>query len=672
MSNRSRPLSAPQDQSKVAARRASAHEVAAKPGTLQPPYGTSPHSLPFAQTFLLRARSGRARLWLFSLGLAFASWPVSGIAPAIGIDPSWSAGLQIATERHMDFGRDVLFTYGPLGFLSTPTLWYRGLTFMSLVYVLAVTTGFCYLLLSILGRRLPLPLASLAAAVVAYSASSATTPDLLALTIGLAAIDLARTRPVHLQRWVMGGAVVGGITLLVKFSSGTAILVAVAILAASTVNPPDWRPGAALLAKAGGTAFVTVLALWVLTGQPLSAFARYAFGSLNLASGYVAMAYEDPGRRPEYVVALVLLGGIVYLGLRSGDKRVRLTTAGLALWITYVEGKHGFIRHDGHVLNFFFGMTALALVLDPPSRGRYRGLGVALLALTALSAAAQRSWPVDLPTRAYTNSITAARHFVDVGVPSRAAVVQAAARERMRQELQVDDPLREAMRRGGVQVDPWEASLVWLEDLSWDPVPVFQPYTAYTPLLDEINAERLRSDEAPELIVRGKYDTIDGRVAVWDSPAYQFEQLCRYQLEHDSGLFQVLRRTQNRCHEPELLEQVDARAGQVIPVPAADPDAVVYATIDLPRDPRRAVMSFLLKPPQLTVTLNGAAVQRLVALTAEQPHVMTVPASAAEGPGPGGRFGVQQLTLDNIHGEARVTFFRVPFAAAVTGASVAP
>ncbi len=53
--------------------------------------------------------------------MAAAAWGTRFSAPVDGLDPSWQAGLMMATERGMDFGTEVLFTYGPLGFLSFAT-----------------------------------------------------------------------------------------------------------------------------------------------------------------------------------------------------------------------------------------------------------------------------------------------------------------------------------------------------------------------------------------------------------------------------------------------------------------------------------------------------------------------------------------------------------------------
>ena len=41
--------------------------------------------------------------------------------PPLELDPSWHAALEYATVHHLQFGTQIVFTFGPLGFLSTRT-----------------------------------------------------------------------------------------------------------------------------------------------------------------------------------------------------------------------------------------------------------------------------------------------------------------------------------------------------------------------------------------------------------------------------------------------------------------------------------------------------------------------------------------------------------------------
>src|SRR6185295_12222702 len=51
--------------------------------------------------------------------------------PGAGLDPSWRMALGYMFDHGMQFGRDVVFTYGPLGFIMSNT--FSGVQFWSLI-----------------------------------------------------------------------------------------------------------------------------------------------------------------------------------------------------------------------------------------------------------------------------------------------------------------------------------------------------------------------------------------------------------------------------------------------------------------------------------------------------------------------------------------------------------
>src|SRR5579863_2015234 len=58
-------------------------------------------------------------IWLIPLVLVFLLIPYTFYyAPAPTIDYSWQMALHLAVKNHLIFGKDVVFTYGPLGILS--------------------------------------------------------------------------------------------------------------------------------------------------------------------------------------------------------------------------------------------------------------------------------------------------------------------------------------------------------------------------------------------------------------------------------------------------------------------------------------------------------------------------------------------------------------------------
>jgi hypothetical protein len=69
-----------------------------------------------------------------------------------------------------------------------------------------------------------------------------------------------------------------------------------------------------------------------------------------------------------------------------------------------------------------------------------------------------------------------------------------------------------------VDIYPWNAQLLFENNLNFSPRPVFQSYTAYTPYLEEKNFEFYNSySKAPEFVIY-EYLAIDGRYPLYDEP----------------------------------------------------------------------------------------------------------------------------------------------------------
>ena len=55
---------------------------------------------------------------LCALGIFLSSFSISGTSTPIGeLDPSWQVVLEFAAQQRLQFGSEIIFTYGPLGFL---------------------------------------------------------------------------------------------------------------------------------------------------------------------------------------------------------------------------------------------------------------------------------------------------------------------------------------------------------------------------------------------------------------------------------------------------------------------------------------------------------------------------------------------------------------------------
>src|SRR4030088_950794 len=68
-----------------------------------------------------------------------------------------------------------------------------------------------------------------------------------------------------------------------------------------------------------------------------------------------------------------------------------------------------------------------------------------------------------------------------------------------------------------VNVLPWETAIIQSERLRWAPLPVFQSYSAYTPLLDALNRDALVARGAAFVLY--DYISVDHRYPFGEAPA---------------------------------------------------------------------------------------------------------------------------------------------------------
>jgi hypothetical protein len=139
-----------------------------------------------------------------------------------------------------------------------------------------------------------------------------------------------------------------------------------------------------------------------------------------------------------------------------------------------------------------------------------------------------------------------------------------------------------------VAVEPWEIGAAWAYELDWQPLPVFQNYSAYTSSLDRLNAETIEAPDGPERILRDDTEVVvpefpgpdlDGRYPGWDPPEQQRAILCNFAPLYTDELWQVLGRVPDRCGAPREVGSVSAEAGAAVQVPSPGPGEVVFVRI---------------------------------------------------------------------------------------------
>jgi len=577
----------------------------------------------------LRERAGRLDLALLgtALVLTVVTWPIAEFEPQVGLDPSWRTALQMAAHQGLDFGRDVAFTYGPLGFLREPQLAFPWLGRMSFAYTALMQAALCLTLLWALRRNLGslLLAAPLAFLVVAVSVEEPVPVLVFAIAVALVQGHL----PPRLVPWVLAATgALAGVQLLGKLNVGVIVL-ALSVIALFASERPRRRPAAWF---AGGL-LVTVVAAWLLTGQPAAAIGDYLRSSVEIVSGYSeAMTVENPDATWQFFAAAVLAAIGLRFALRGdplGPRRTRLALAALWAVLAFTAFKSGFVRHDGGHAGIFFAAMLGGLAVLPIAR-LHRAAAVLLL----LGAAAALVGARGADPREYVTPRAQAQAFFEQAAlladPSTTNERIVEARERLVAGTNLDAESRARLAGHTVHIEPYETNIAYAYRLRWRPAPVFQSYSAYTPYLDDRNAAVFASAQGPERVLRHAVSAVDGRNAAWESPAAVRAMLCHFRAVSTNPVWQVLARAPDRCGPPRLIGESRSRFGAAVTIPRApDRRSAVYAVLEgVEVAGSERLANLLYRARQRTATLDGTRSFRLVPGTAQNGLLLRVPAAA--------------------------------------------
>ena len=594
---------------------------------------------------------------LLGLVIAILTWPFSSVVPGPGVDPSWVAGLYMATARGMNAGAEIVFSYGPLGFLDFPSLYDVWLGRLAFGWSLGVQMALCASLLWVARRAFGL---IFGVVITVFAAALPFTDPILIVgtVVGITALLGNWDRRAYLMFAIGAGALVG-LELLTSLRAGPALAVmAIAVL----LGLPERRRN--LLAFAGALTLV-FLALWFDAGQGIGNIEDYAVNAAGVVRGYsAAMVFVEPGaswRLPAFSLAVAMLVVLYVMAVRRERTARKIALGAMLVAVGFMTFKHSAVRPSaGNAAVFLAAMLAIGLALAPYVRRSVAiGLIGVLLGLAMASNWYLLKYRLDLEQRAtsFTDQLTT------MVVPGRAEDVQTEGRIGMQALYGLDRQELALLETGNVHVAPWEAGAAWAYGLDWNPLPVFQQYSAYTEDLDKLNAAKLDSQTAPNLILWQNAPVvdpglaaavnfpgaIDARWPAFESPAQMVRMLCRYRALHWTERWAILGRVDDRCRDERLLGTIEADDAQIVRFPRTRRDEVLLVRVyGLAVHGAERLRALFFRATNRHVTLDTTS-WNIVGETAANGLLLRIPPKS-DFPG--------QFSLNS--GARRVAFTRVP------------
>lgn len=546
----------------------------------------------------------------------FLTFPGGYLPLRSGLDPSWHYALNFLPNSGLQYGTDVTFTYGPLGFLLYP---------MDIGANLVTAAGFRLLVHLLFGLA------------IAYAALriSGILPVLLFMGAYLYSVLLGLHYESHL---VIVGAVWAA-TAVCHGRAGLLTLPCLSVLAGICLFIKPTLAvslismlGLAELARlmSGHTRFYTIFPRSLLPLMLVSAVLwLYFFGAwtpfqawLLMTLEYmrynaVAMALEGP--RSELIAGAVcvlafICASVVLMGMRSD-----VSVAAIILFPTlFALFKHGFERQDGHVLFFFAPYVGLVGTLILVSR-RFNDLAFAcllffcavLLATPVVSArnALYYAGAIDL--------LSGKQGFANVKAMANLTETRRILAGKSAENasgLRLPGPWLELIEEnsGTMDVLPWEIAYCPANGIPWRPNPSVQTYAAYTAYLDKRLAQHFGGETAP-LFLLLKWEGFDERCLPFDVPRTWHGLLRNYRLvdvETDTKLLLLVRRAIPLSMKPLPSNEQTIRFDQWIDL--STHEDVLLAAFQLKLTPEGQAMKTLLRIPPLFIEfeLAGGATER--------------------------------------------------------------
>ncbi|NND44545.1 MAG: hypothetical protein HKN58_04420, partial [Xanthomonadales bacterium] len=489
--------------------------------------------------------------------------------PQSGLDPSWSLALENAFLKGLDFGEEIVFTFGPLGF-AYANLYHPETLILSLSLTAAIASAWAIFLLSHdLRHGVPL-----LAVILLFCAPLGR--EFIYLALPLMALLLTLRRRPAAAAWIWA---VAGLAANIKFSFAIGGLF-LSLLADSWCVLRKKPPFAiAIFGLAVSGSF-----LWANGG--LATFPDYLRHSLTISSGYSeALAiYGPPVELFAYVASALLVWLAIVASHRNQGTLEQAILALGAAGFLFLATKAGFVRHDAHSFIAWSAATAAAgLVWLHAAETHFRS-GILLMAAALLMCGlAWGAKKIQLdrvqPNR---SAIALPATWMKDRVKAVVDVLTPGYTERMRdrreaREKSVTSAIRLTADRS-YDVLPSELSGLILSDADYSPRPVPQSYAAMRPDLAELNRAHIHRRGPASLLVTARgidnhWPTLD------DGPVYG-ELIRHYDPVAATALGVEFRRRQTpRTLDRVLIAEKSASLGEWMdlnPGTGADP---AFATV---------------------------------------------------------------------------------------------
>lgn len=449
----------------------------------------------------------RYRYVLLALLLALYTLPLQvAHVPNYSLDGSWITALNHAIHSGAVFGRDFVFTYGPLGFFSTRNDALLSRWWLLLADALLVLGYFRFFRKYVVVEKwwwIP------ALAVVLMLRSTNYSQSLFLLFITSVSMCVREKGNDYVS--MAYTALIGVVLFFIKVNYG---IVALPVLLALLI----WGMWNKQYRQAGMAAIIAIVSFVVICAFTHIAVGDYIRYSLPLISHYdEAMGVQIRRGELQFAGSVIFLA--VFVGLLAGylfrQKKMlpseSLVLCGIWAFAFFMMYKNGFTRYDQyHFSEYYATMPYLLLMvmtfMGAGAKLRSWWLPVASMLLSGYCMILPDIKDGSLNVSYYASYMSPISYWASLTQPAG----------HVSRELRVlGADKRAEIGNHSMDIFTWEVQLADNYGMNYKPRPIPQSYSAYSAELDSLNAAHFYHNGRPDMLLFQNFP-IDGRYCFWD------------------------------------------------------------------------------------------------------------------------------------------------------------
>ena len=534
--------------------------------------------------------------------------PFSPGMPGESLDPSWHFGLSQAIAQGMAFGRDIMFTFGPYApvFIrdfhpETYHLMIFGSLYLGVSYSIAlffVTRNSRWSLLMVLWVAL--------VGFIDYRELLFSYPLLVSICFFKSMSRLPLPVPNEKLSILLISVLMFpfGLLLLAK-SSFLILFLGILTLAAFFFA----------LKKDCGRAIVvctvplfSLVFFWVVSGQSIFDLPSYFISMTQIISGYTEAMMKN-GNLLEIITYMIAATLLLRTCLCTDGSRKKPHLFLFLVFFIYLfwAFKAGFVRHDGHATTAGTALFLASLFMRFTFRTRQT---LFVLCISFFVWMIIYSHYEKISTMAVFNHIKSTYSSVWQGIEMRSTEGNRLEQNFNKALKDLRDKAQFPVLKGTTDIYSYNQSYLIASGNHWDPRPVLQSYSAYTPSLAEINKQHLLGEKAPDNIIF-RVEPIDGRLPSIEDGASWPVLLTRYQPTalKNNFIYLTKNRGQATAQNTLPLDSGSYFFGDEVTVPNGS--MPIFAEINIKQNLLGEIVNILYKPSQLQikVTLQDGSIK---------------------------------------------------------------